>query len=85
MKLKFLFLLTLLSFANSQIKIAGTVIDNKSGSPIPLVNIYSSDSDLGEITDNKGRFSFTFNGEQKAELIFSHVAYENYHQVFDST
>ena len=85
MKLKFLFLFFLLSFANSQIKIAGTVIDNKSGSPIPLVNIYSSDSDVGEITDDKGRFSFTINDEQKAELVFSHVAYENYHQVFDST
>ena len=85
MKLKLLFLLILLSFANSQIKISGTVIDNKSGSPLPLVNIYSSDSDVGEITDNKGRFSYTFNDKQKAELIFSHVAYENYHQVFDST
>ena len=85
MKLKLLFLLILLSFANSQIKIAGTVIDNKSGSPLPLVNIYSSSSDVGEITDNKGRFSYTFNDKQKAELIFSHVAYENYHQVFDST
>ena len=85
MKLKFLFLLILLSFGYSQIKITGTVIDDKSGSPIPLVNIYSSDSDVGEVTDNKGRFSFTLNNEQKAELIFSHVAYENYHQVFDST
>ena len=85
MKIKLLFLFILLSFANSQIKIAGTVIDNKSGSPLPLVNIYSSDSDVGEITDNKGRFSYTFNDKQKAELIFSHVAYENYHQVFDST
>ena len=85
MKLKLLCLLILLSFANSQIKIAGTVIDNKSGSPLHLVNIYSSDSDVGEVTDNKGKFSFTLNDEQKAELIFSHVAYENYHQVFDST
>ena len=85
MKLKLLFLLIPLSFANSQIKIAGTVIDNKSGSPLPLVNIYSSSSDVGEITDNKGRFSYTFNDKQRAELIFSHVAYENYHQVFDST
>ena len=85
MKLKLLFLLILLSFANSQIKIAGTVINNNSGSPIPFVNIYSSDLDEGDITDNKGRFSYTFNDEQKAELIFSHVAYENYRQVFDST
>ena len=85
MKLKLLFLLILLSFANSQIKIAGTVINDNSGSPIPFVNIYSADLDEGEITDNKGRFSYTFNDEQKAELIFSHVAYENYHQVFDST
>ena len=83
MKLKLLFLLIPLSFANSQIKITGTVIDNKSGSPLPLVNIYSLSSDVGEITDNKGRFSYTFNDKQKVELIFSHVAYENYHQVFD--
>ena len=47
MKLKFLSLLILLSFANSQIKITGTVIDNESGSPLPLVNIYSSSSDEG--------------------------------------
>ena len=85
MKIKFHLLFFLLSFANSQIKITGTVIDNKSGSPIPLVNIYSSGSDEGEITDSKGGFSYIFNGEQKAELIFSHVAYENYRQVFDST
>ena len=85
MKLKCLLLFVLLSFANSQIKIAGTVINNKSGSPIPFVNIYNSDLDQGEITDNKGRFSFTLDDEHKAELIFSHVAYENYHQVFDST
>ena len=84
MKIIFLFLI-LLSFGNSQIKITGTVIDNKSGSPIPLVNIYSSSLNEGEITDNKGKFSFTLNDEQKAELIFSHVAYENYHQIFDST
>ena len=84
MKIKFHLLFFLLSFANSQIKITGTVIDNKSGSPIPLVNIYSSGSDEGEITDNKGRFSFTLNDKQKTELIFSHVAYENYHQVFES-
>ena len=84
MKIKFHLLFFLLSFANSQIKITGTVIDNKSGSPIPLVNIYSSGSDEGEITDNKGRFSFTLNDEQKTELIFSHVAYENYRQVFES-
>ena len=70
MKLKLLFLIIVISYANSQIKIAGTVIDNKSGYPIPLVNIYSSDSDMGEITDNKGRFSYTFNYEQKAELSF---------------
>ena len=55
MKLTLLFLLILLSFANSQIKIAGTVINNNSGSPIPLVNIYSSDLNKGETTDNKGR------------------------------
>ena len=83
MKIKFHLLFFLLSFANSQIKITGTVIDNKSGSPIPLVNIYSSGSDEGEITNNKGRFSFTLNDEQKTELIFSHVAYENYHQVLN--
>ena len=85
MKLKFLSLFFLFSFANSQIKIIGTVIDNKSGFPIPLVNIYNSVSDKGEITDNKGRFSFTLDDKQKAGLVFSHVAYENYHQVFDST
>ena len=68
MKLKFLSLFFLFSFANSQIKITGTVIDNKSGSPIPLVNIYNSVSDKGEITDNKGRFSFTLDDKQKVGL-----------------
>ena len=85
MKINFLLSLILLSYADSQIKITGTVIDNKSGSPISLVNVYNSVTEEGEITDNEGRFSLTLNNRQKAELIFSHVAYDNYYQVFDST
>ena len=85
MKINFLLPLILLSYADSQIKITGTVIDNKSGSPISLVNVYNSVTEEGEITDNEGRFSLTLNNRQKAELIFSHVAYDNYYQVFDST
>ena len=85
MKINFLLSLILLSYADSQIKITGTVIDNKSGSPISLVNVYNSVTEEGEITDNEGRFSLTLNNRQKAELIFSHVAYDNYYQIFDST
>ena len=85
MKLKCLLLFVLLSFANSQIKIAGTVINNKSGSPIPFVNIYEPDSKKGKVTDSNGRFSITITDKKEIELIFSHVAYENHHQIFDST
>ena len=84
MKFKFLFLIILFSFGYPQNIIKGTVIDSNSGYPIPLVNIYESVSSKGEISDDKGRFSFTLNNKQKAELIFSHVAYENYHHIIDS-
>ena len=85
MKTFFILTFTMLSYANSQIKITGTVIDHKSGSPISLVNIYNSVAGTGEVTDNKGRFSIKINGKEEANLIFSHIAYEDYHQVFDST
>lgn len=85
MKILFLIFVLVFSYSKSEILITGSIIDNKNNSPIAQVNVYNSASGYGETTDEKGRFSFTLNDQEEAELTFSHVAYKTYHQVFDST
>ena len=78
-----LFILTL-SLAHSELVLSGVVIDNKSKDPIPLVNIYDSVSERGIVTDDSGRFSIELDDQNIAELMFSHIAFDNYYQVFDN-
>ena len=73
------------SYSKSEILLTGTVLDNRNGSPISLVNVYDTASGYGETTDENGRFSFSLNDQKEAELIFSHVAYETHHQLFDAS
>lgn len=73
------------SYSKSEILLTGTVLDNRNGSPISLVNVHDTASGYGETTDENGRFSFSLNDQKEAELIFSHVAYETHHQLFDAS
>ena len=78
------FFLIALSLAHSEIILSGVVIDNKTKDPIPLVNIYDSASEVGIVTDDSGRFALKLDGQSIAELMFSHIAFDNYYQVFDA-
>ena len=85
MKILFLIFVLISSYSKSEILLTGTVLDNRNGSPISLVNVHDTASGYGETTDENGRFSFLLNNQEKAELTFSHVAYETHHQVFDAS
>ncbi len=78
------FSLLALSVAHSQLTLSGVVIDDKSKDPIPLVNVYDSFSGIGVITDNQGKFSFAFERQKSAKLVFSHIAFDSYYEVFES-
>ena len=73
------------SAAKPEIRLKGTVLNQKNGAPIPLVNVYDSDSETGEITDGEGRFSIVLKDQETASLTFSHIAFNNYYQNFDSS
>ena len=78
------FFLFALSVAHSQLTLNGVVIDDKSKDPIPLVNVYDSFSGIGTITDSQGKFAFAFEGQKSAKLVFSHIAFDSYYEIFDS-
>ena len=73
------------SAAKPEIRLEGTVLNQKNGAPIPLVNVYDSNSETGETTDDKGQFSIVLKGQETASLAFSHIAFNNYYQNFDSS
>ena len=83
-KFTFFFILTL-SIAHSELVINGLVIDNKSKDPLPLVNIYDSFSGLGTVTDSQGKFTLAFEEQKTAKLVFSHIAFDSYYEVFEDT
>ncbi|MBT6777215.1 TonB-dependent receptor [bacterium] len=78
------FFLFAFSVAHSQLTLSGVVIDDKSKEPIPLVNVYDSFSGIGTITDSQGKFAFAFEGQKSAKLVFSHIAFDSYYEIFDS-
>ena len=77
----YIFLLTF-SIAKTDIVLKGTVLNQKSGKPIPLVNVYDSFSEIGEITDSEGKFSIILKDQKTAKLAFSHIAFDDYNQNF---
>ncbi|AMC10054.1 TonB-dependent receptor [Lutibacter profundi] len=64
-------LLLISSFAYSQTTVKGTVVD-KSGSPIPGVNIIISGTDVGTTTDFDGNYEITtqLTGEHELKALF---------------
>src|SRR5262245_49342559 len=47
------------SAAYSQVEISGTVLHEKSRTPLPFVNIVDKESHLGTVSDIEGRFRLT--------------------------
>ncbi len=58
----------------SQIRIVGTVVDEKN-QPIPGVSVYEKVSRKGTATDNNGKYVISV--EQGATLVFSFIGYTN--------
>ena len=85
--MRYLLVLFLLIFstAKPEIRLEGTVLNQKNGTPIPLVNVYDSYSETGDITDNEGRFSIVLKDQETASIAFSHIAFDSHHQNFDSS
>jgi hypothetical protein len=70
--LSLLFFITTLSLS-AQVK--GIVKDNSTNEPIPFVNIWVENENIGTTTEMDGSFSLTTNGQNK-NLIFSVLGYE---------
>jgi len=85
--MRYLLVLFPLIFSNAkpEIRLEGTVLNQKNGTPIPLVNVYDSDSETGEITDSEGRFSIVLKEQETASIAFSHIAFDSHYQNFDSS
>ena len=75
--MRYLLVLQLMIFstAKPEIRLEGTVLNQKNSTPIPLVNIYDSGTETGEITDNEGRFSIVLKDQETASIAFSHIAF----------
>lgn len=60
--------------------IAGRVLDHQTGNPIPRVNIYVEELQLGTTTNNEGRFNIQNMPVGRYTIRASHVAYETVKQ-----
>jgi len=72
--MKYILLLFLSTFSLSA-QIKGIVKDNSTGEPIPFVNIWVENENIGTTTEIDGSFSISVNGKDK-NLIFSVLGYE---------
>lgn len=66
----------LLLFVHAQeLQVAGKVMD-KSGTPVPYVNIYLSQSRAGTVTNEAGEFQLPASAEKGDTVVFSHIGYK---------
>ena len=70
---------------HGNITLSGHVYDSKSGEPIPFVNIYESNSNIGTVTDNSGFFVIKIADQKILKINFMHIAYKNNFQEFMSS
>ncbi len=56
-------------------KIAGRVLDDQSGNPVSGVNVFLSNTMLGDATDEDGRFEIVGVPDGIYELVVTHVGY----------
>jgi TonB-linked SusC/RagA family outer membrane protein len=67
-------LVVITSKAVQQKKVSGTVVDSKSGEPLPGINIIIEGTTLGTTTDINGKFTLDVPGPN-AVLVFSSIGY----------
>ncbi len=67
------------------ITVSGHVYDSKSGEPIPFVNIYETNSNIGTVTDDRGFFVIKIADQKILKINFMHIAYKNNFQEFMSS
>ncbi|MDX1699042.1 MAG: TonB-dependent receptor [Melioribacteraceae bacterium] len=68
-----------LTILAQQSNVKGTVVDEKN-KPLPFVNVYISDSNIGGTTDIKGNFSFIVNSRGEVTIKASMVGYSDFEQ-----
>lgn len=67
--------------AQSTLRIAGTVVDSGTGTPVPFVHVYTTTYSHGTVADHQGRFLVVL--EKTDTLAFSSVGYEIQHFYVD--
>ena len=72
--MKHILLLFIITFSLSA-QVKGIVKDSSTGEPIPFVNIWVENEEIGTTTEIDGSFSISVNGKDK-NLIFSVLGYE---------
>jgi hypothetical protein len=64
-------------------QITGVVLNLETNEPIPLVEVPSSGSTYGSITNNEGRFELK-TSYLPCELVVSHISYAPYNRMVDA-
>ncbi len=77
-----LLILSSVVYGQSEIVIRGKVTD-ENGKPLPYANVYISGTLNGAMTDDNGKFEFSWKPTGKAELIASMVGYKNFKKEID--
>jgi len=70
--------------AQGTVRISGTVIEEGTDAPIPLVNVVVRRTTIGAATDTMGRFSIEVPIGDSCIVSFSHLAYEKIVRSFDT-
>lgn len=71
-----LFLFLAITTTYSQNKISGVIIDDSSGVPLDLVNVYLPGLEKGTTSDEQGNFSLENLPSGKHKILFSMIGYE---------
>lgn len=78
--------LLIYSFAVSQQKITGRVVDSGTQKPLPYVNIGIHDKNIGTVSAEDGKFSLELNSNFKESdtIQFSYIGYSTYKTVYQN-
>lgn len=79
----FLILFSITAFSQGRTSIRGKVVDAKTNSPIPGVNVFIKDMNVGAATDSIGNFSFSVTTGGTVTLQASIIGYNDYFTTFD--
>ena len=65
------------SFAASRFTFKGRIVDEKTGKPVYMVNVFLANSTIGTATDEKGYFELKRIPQGEYILFIHHIGYEN--------